>query len=131
MSAELFIEAARSYIGTKFHHCGRAPGVGLDCIGVIVCAARDAGYAPIDMTAYPLRPNGQLRHALDAQLLRVATAQAGDILEMSFNDLPHHLAIYTGATLIHAYATVRRCVEQPMTTMWWDKVTGIYRFKPG
>ena len=33
------IEVARGYVGTPFHHAGRLPGVGLDCIGVPVCAA--------------------------------------------------------------------------------------------
>jgi hypothetical protein len=41
---------------------------------------------------------------------------------------PHHVALYAGATLIHAYATVRKCVEQPMVQAWWDCVAGVYRF---
>ncbi len=28
------IAAARTCLGTPFHHQGRAPGVGLDCIGL-------------------------------------------------------------------------------------------------
>lgn len=123
------ILAARSYVGTPFHHGGRLPGVGLDCIGVIACAAKEAGIAHRDMLAYPMRPNGQLRTELSAQLDRVESAQPGDVLEMTFGGEPHHVALYTGPTLIHAYATVRRCVEQPMVQIWWDRITGIYRFK--
>ena len=129
MTAEKIIEAARSYVDTPFHHGGRLPGVGLDCIGVIVCAAKAAGVKHHDVAAYPLRPNGQLRTELSAQLDRVEKAEPGDVLEMSFGGEPHHVAIYTGDTLIHAYATVRKCVEQPMVAAWWLRVRGIYRFK--
>ena len=39
-----FVEAAKSYTGTKFIHQGRTPHVGLDCAGVVICAAQEAGY---------------------------------------------------------------------------------------
>jgi cell wall-associated NlpC family hydrolase len=130
VSTQALIEAARGYVGTRFHANARLPGVGLDCIGVIVCAALAAGLKPRDQDAYPMRPNGQLRAQLEAQLLRVTTARPGDVLLMRWRgDVePHHLALYTGPTLIHAYATVRRCVEQPMVQAWWDCVAGVYRF---
>ena len=38
------IAAARACIGTPFHHQGRRPGAGLDCIGLIVIALRAAGF---------------------------------------------------------------------------------------
>ena len=129
MTAEDFIDAARSYVGSPFHHAGRLPGVGLDCIGVVVCAANACGFAHRDEAAYPLRSNGQLRINIDAQLVRVRDAMAGDVLLMSLGDDEHHVALYTGSTIIHAYAAVRRCVEQPMADIWWPKVRGIYRFR--
>lgn len=129
MTPEDIIQAARQMVGTAFHHGGRLPGVGLDCIGVVVCAAKAAGLGHHDPIAYPLRPNGQLRIGLDSLLVRVPDALPGDILLMSFGGEPHHIAIYAGETLIHAYASVRRCVEQPMVKAWWDLVRGIYRFK--
>lgn len=130
MSTQALIEAARGYVRTRFHHGGRLPGVGLDCIGVIVCAAQAAGLQPRDVAAYPLRPNGQLPRELAAQLRRVDTPLPGDVLLMRWGEdtEPHHVALYTGPTLIHAYATVRRCVEQPMVQAWWDCVVGVYRF---
>lgn len=129
MIAAAVIDAARSYCGTPFHHGGRLPGVGLDCIGVIACAAKAAGVVHHDVEAYPLRPNGQLTIQLSAQLDRVEHAQPGDVLEMTFGGEPHHVALYTGETIIHAYASVKRCVEQPMVQAWWDRVRGIYRFR--
>lgn len=129
MRADDLITAARSFVGTKFHHGGRLPGVGLDCIGVIVCAAGACGLLHRDVAAYPLRPNGELTTQLNAQLVRVPHATAGDVLLMAFSDEPHHVALFTGQTIIHAYIKVRRCVEQPMADIWWQKVRGIYRFK--
>ena len=39
-----FVAAAEGMIGTPFHHQGKIPGVGLDCVGLIYCAARAAGF---------------------------------------------------------------------------------------
>lgn len=124
-----FISAARGYVKTPFHHGGRLPGVGLDCIGVIVCAAATCGLLHSDIEAYPLRPNGQLTLALNTQLVRVPDALAGDVLLMSFSGEPHHVALFTGPTIIHAYITVKRCVEQPMADLWQKRIRGVYRFR--
>lgn len=123
------IQTARGYLNTPFHHQGRLPGVGLDCIGVIVCAAAACGLLHADVAAYPLRPNGQLRMNLDLQLVRVPSALAGDVLLMSFSEEPHHVALFTGDTIIHAYITVKKCVEQPMVPLWQQRVRGVYRFR--
>lgn len=123
------IAAARGFCGTPFHHAGRLPGVGLDCIGVIVCAAATCGLLHADEEAYPLRPNGQLRLSLDAQLVSVPDAAAGDVLLMSFSGEPHHVALFTGPTIIHAYITVKRCIEQPMAELWHKRTRGVYRFR--
>lgn len=128
MSAEAFIAAARGSVGTRFQHGGRLPGVGLDCIGVIVCAAQAAGYATQDRKAYPLRPNGELQPELDRQMVRVTERAPGDVLLMRFEGDPHHLAIYTGETLIHAYAQAKKCVEQPFSQWWAARTVAAYRF---
>ena len=101
----------------------------MDCIGVAVCAAVACGLRHRDVKVYPLRPNGQLPRELAEQLLRVWNRMPGDILLMAFEDVPHHVAVYTGPTIIHAYAQVRRCVEQPMAKYWDERVRGVYRFR--
>ena len=53
------IATARACAGTPFHDQGRAPGVGLDCIGLIVIAMRAAGFAVHDRTDYGRRPDGK------------------------------------------------------------------------
>lgn len=53
--------AARSMLGTPFHHQGRLPGVGLDCAGLIVCAFRAVGVELIDLQGYGRRTDELLR----------------------------------------------------------------------
>lgn len=130
MSAEQLIAAARSFVGTPFRHGGRAPGVGMDCIGVVVCAAAACGLRHRDQSAYSLRPNGQLGLELEAQMVLVARSAVmpGDVLLMAFDEEPHHVAVTTGATIIHAYAQARKCVEQPLSDYWRARVRRTYRF---
>lgn len=126
---EAFVAVARSYVGTPFHHGGRLPGVGLDCIGVPACAARARGFAVRDMLAYPLRPNGMLRKIIEERLVKVSDKLPGDLLLMAFNGLPpHHLAIFAGKTIIHAHVAARKCVEQDWTQYWGARTVVIFRF---
>jgi len=37
------VRLSRAYIDTPFHHAARLPGVGLDCVGLLVCVARAVG----------------------------------------------------------------------------------------
>ncbi|MDD5585633.1 MAG: hypothetical protein PHY92_01580, partial [Alphaproteobacteria bacterium] len=59
MRAVRMIAAARACLGTPFHHQGRKPGVGLDCIGLIVVALQAAGYDVRDRFDYSPRPDGR------------------------------------------------------------------------
>lgn len=54
-----FVEAAVSYIGTPFVHQGRIPHLGLDCAGLIICAAIEAGYDINAPFVYGRRPRPQ------------------------------------------------------------------------
>ncbi len=122
--------AALSLVGTRFHPQGRLPGVGLDCIGVMVCTAVLSGMQIKDRTVYPLRPNGELMQELDARLIRVrGEMQEGDVLVMSFGGEPHHVAMYISENrIVHAYTGVRKCVVQPFTGHWKSAVRAVYRF---
>jgi cell wall-associated NlpC family hydrolase len=44
--AHNMVLAARECLGTPFQHQGRVPGVGLDCVGVAIYAAREVGLNP-------------------------------------------------------------------------------------
>lgn len=41
-----FVEAARSWVGTPYHHMGRIKGIGVDCATLIAEAAHEAGLIP-------------------------------------------------------------------------------------
>jgi cell wall-associated NlpC family hydrolase len=122
--------AALSMVDTPFHAQGRLPGVGLDCIGVMVCAALACGIPIKDRTDYPLRANGELKKELEARLTRVYGApQEGDILMMRWTGEPHHVAIYISENrIVHAYVGVGKCVVQTYNDYWREKVRGVYRF---
>ena len=125
-----FIAEARTWVGTPFHANQWAKGIGADCIGFIYGAAVAVGIGVQEkVLAYPIRPNGRLKPYLDRHLVRVDEPRPGDVLLMAFDREPHHLAIYAGDTIIHAYLQARKCVEQPMVKYWGERVRGIYRFR--
>ena len=133
MLAEAILAAARAAIGTPFRHQGRAPGAALDCAGLAVHAAQEAGLTVTDLVGYADRPRGgALEAALDAQpclqRIPVPDARAGDLLLMKFSGDPQHLAIHGGDTIIHAYAQVGKTCEHDWTPEWRSRVVRAYRF---
>jgi cell wall-associated NlpC family hydrolase len=131
MNRDELVAAAIAMVGTPFHAQGRMPGVGLDCVGVVVCAARQCGHMPNDRSAYPMQPDGTLRPAIEAALVRVDGApEPGDVLLMAFAGLePHHVAIYIGDDqIVHAYVHARKVAKQQYTQYWKSKVVAVYRF---
>ncbi len=123
-----FIAAARSYVGVPFRHQGRTRH-GVDCIGLVVCAARDAGLALVDRTDYPRDPNGLLPVEMARQFAAVETGQGGDILLMRFRGEPQHVAILAGETLIHGYASIGRVVEHGLDAKWRRRIVAAYRLR--
>jgi cell wall-associated NlpC family hydrolase len=123
-----FIAAARSYVGVPFRHQGRTRH-GVDCIGLVVCAARDIGLTLADRTDYPRDPNGLLPLEMARQFAPVESPQAGDILLMRFRGEPQHVAILAGATLIHGYASIGRVVEHGLDAKWRRRIVATYRLK--
>lgn len=131
MKRKKLIAAAESMLGTPFHAQGRMPGIGLDCIGLVVCAARQCGFEPADRAAYPMRPDGTLQPALEVQLVRVYGApEPGDVLLMVIDGTqPHHVALYAGDDqIIHAHVKARRVVKQDYTQQLRQMVVATYRF---
>lgn len=151
LTRELWIETLRSYKGTRFRHQGRRKGGrnGVDCIGLLVCAARDLGISQgaekiNDYKREPVRadfdkwaskfakqlPYNRL-HPLNHQVL------PGDIVTfwIDAEGVPRHIAVYTGKddqgreTMIHSYAKERRgVVEMAIDPNYWTRrVSALFR----
>lgn len=140
MMRDQIIAAARSHIGKRFRHQGRANNGVLDCAGLVVAVAESIGADYLDQQGYSLHPsNGLLEAALDAQpcLVRVALSdmQPADVLLMKIASDPQHLAIYVGfnpvyedAGIVHAYAQARKVCEHRLSDEWRTRIVRVYRF---
>lgn len=126
------IEAARSFVGTPFHHQGRLPGVGLDCVGVVVCARRIATGVDVDERGYGRQPNEiQLRTALlAAGIVEIPFSEAipGDVIGIAFHRKQgiQHLALVTDRGMVHAHVN-RDVWEEPITDGWLERTRAAWR----
>lgn len=125
------IAAARACLGTPFHHQGRLPGVGLDCIGLIVVALQAVGCIVADRRDYARRPDGTaLAAALAAHgAVRVDAPLPGDVLLFAFDGQPQHVAMLSAPDcIIHAYAPAGKVVEVCLNGSWRRRVVAFWRF---
>jgi cell wall-associated NlpC family hydrolase len=125
------INAARSYLGVRYHHQGRNRA-GIDCAGLLVCVARDVGISTEgDQGGYSRTPDGaSLKQALDTFGAPVDGFQPGDFLLMRFDAQPQHIAIVTDKGIIHSYLSARRVVEHRLSEDWRARIVQAYAF-PG
>jgi cell wall-associated NlpC family hydrolase len=103
---------ARSYIGTPFHHMGRLPSVGLDCVGVLICCARELGLVTpdFDIPAYTPTPDGTTMLAWAKEYMTPLPREEmrpGNVILLITDTEPQHLAIlgdylHGGLSIIHA-----------------------------
>ena len=126
--AEAVIAATRACVGTRFRAQGRGVGVGLDCIGVALIAARATG-AQFVVPRYAL--GGDHEAALDDGLAAqgctaVAHPAPGDLLVIATAPGRRHLAVVTASGIVHAHAGLGRVVEGPLDPAW--AVTAAWRF---
>jgi len=134
MTTDDVITAARSCLGTPFHHQGRIKGVALDCAGLVLSVAHDLNVEYFDVQGYGRDPfQGLLKTALDGQPGLIAVSrddmQPGDLLLMRFGRDPQHLAIYTGQTIIHSYEAVGIACEHDLDDTWRRRIVAVYRFR--
>jgi len=130
------VNVARRMVGTRWRHQGRAPGIGLDCVGVVVCTGRELGVLDYDLREYPRHAavNGFMdyfrAHGNEIALRKV---HPGAVLALQEKTFPCHCGIVAsdvhGLTLIHAYAPRRRVVEERLTPEWWAKVLAVFEFR--
>ncbi len=135
MKRDDFVRSARSYIDTPFRHQGRLPGVGLDCAGVAVCAARECGEEVEDFLAYSRLPNAsQFLETIGKSCDRVLKKDLlpGDLIVFEFDANPQHLAIVSGSRplmIVHAYTPARKVVEHRADAQWMSKARAFFRIR--
>lgn len=125
------VSAARTWIGTPFSHQGRTKGHGVDCIGIAVGAAIEAGYEVDDRVNYGHHPTGELVQELKRQCYQVPRCemQANDLMLFRFGRAPLHVAICAGDTMIHAYQPAGGVVEHNIDEKWMRRLVSVWRIK--
>jgi murein DD-endopeptidase / murein LD-carboxypeptidase len=117
--ADKVIARARAAIGTPFRLHGREIESGLDCVGLVAFAYDQHEDIP---TGYSLRggtAQGFARMIGAFQLVyRRGKFRAGDVLLMQAGAAQFHFGLWTGDSLIHADAILRRTVERPGMPPW-------------
>ena len=109
--------AARTWLGTPFHHQGRLKDIGVDCAGVVVGVAAQLELSAFDTNGYGRRPDSrELQHICDSQMRRVNLNDAlpGDVYLIEVDGQPH------------AYAPARRVVEHRLDQAWADRLIAAY-----
>lgn len=133
------VEAALELLETPFKHQGRAPGRGIDCVGVYIHVCQVLGIESIDTTGYARDPyDGTLERELDRQpgLYRIAPAEAreGDLLAMRISRAPQHIAIHAGFIsgqpyIIHSSEEAGEVCRHRVDSTWRHRILMAYRFK--
>lgn len=138
--------AAKTWIGTPFHHQGRVKGVGVDCLGLLVGVAReldlrDAHGRPLadfDALDYGHMPDEKrlwrgLNECLNREKIRITNdelrpSQAIGLFRI--DGTARHLGIIGRQeghfTLIHAYAPARKVVEHRLDEVWRARLVVIF-----
>ena len=114
------VAAVRACVGTRFRAQGRVPGLGLDCVGVVLVAAAAAGVEAVDLPAYRL--GGDYPDVAEilatSGCMRIDPALPGDVLVFAPIGYQRHFGIVTPEGLVHAHAGLDRVVEGPIDTEW-------------
>ena len=113
------VARARKLIEVPFRLHGRDAETGLDCVGLVALAyARTVGIP----TGYALRGGSAESFITMIAALsltrRRGPPRPGDVLLMQAGPAQFHIGLWTGESLIHADATLRRVVEMPGPLPW-------------
>lgn len=136
--ADAVIAEARRWDGTPYVHQAATRGAGCDCVGLIRGVGLTTGVWLRDdawkrFGAYSRVPNpAHMARGMETFLVPLdGDPQRGDILWLAWRkDLPMHLAICTGDTMIHSYSDIGRVVEHGLTAEWRNRIHSVWGY-PG
>jgi len=117
---EIAMKRARDLIGTRFVAQGRDPAIGLDCVGLTLLAYDIEVVGVSDDYRLCGAHRDTILRSTKAGFRRVPRPQrrAGDLLVLQPGTAQWHLAVWTGAGLIHADIVCRKIVERPGPSDW-------------
>lgn len=127
-------ETVRSYVGTKWVHQGRTPGIALDCAGMIVCAANELN-VPIDIpTNYARRPRPNLlQHHVSRWCDQIEDADevgAIHLMRPRASLRPSHFAVTVApGKIVHAVYQAK--VDETAMKPWRDLIVSSWRLRGG
>lgn len=122
---EAVVDAARSWIGTRWVHQGRTP-LGVDCAGLVIKVHDMLGLEAEDMQGYRRTPNANtfLEH-IRRQTTPAPEPRPGSLGIFKETRVACHVGIfawhpkYDCLSLIHAHAAHKKVVEEPFTKDWF------------
>ena len=126
------VAEARKWLGTPFQHQGRRRGLGVDCVGLVLCIMYDLGINDWldDFRVYSSQPVGHEVFDVCMERLNakpVEQRQPGDVLCFRVPESPSHVGMVTDAGIIHAYNGGRRqVVEHGLDSKWLKRVAGCF-----
>jgi len=115
------VAAARSWIGTPYHHAADVKGAGVDCAMLLVRVYCDLGLVePFDPRPYTRdwmlhRDDERYLDSLLAHAREVASPQPGDVIVFRFGRCFSHGGIVSAALplkIVHAFAPARAVIEE-------------------
>lgn len=122
------VTAARACLGTPFHHQGRQPSRGLDCLGLVAIAYRSAGFLFSDRQDYPRLPKAnELVDGLLAAGLRPCDHMSeGDVLLFRIGNRLTHVGLVTDHGVIHSFQPSGGVVEHRLSMAWQRRLETRY-----
>lgn len=124
------VRIAREYLGTPFHMDGRIKNVGIDCIGLIICIAKELGWDGPSCTKYRLL-DGQRRCEVAKQelgLVDLPTIVPGCIvcIKVGHSYITHFGVVVDEDRIIHSTDRIGKVVEHNFTQAWKNRVVAIW-----
>ena len=134
------VSFCKSQVGVPWVHQGKTPGVGMDCLGLVLAAYSHAGVVLDTYEGYGrCPPISKLKEVLHAQFDRVRQSSCcvGDVMLLNIMNVPVHFGIVSEVNgsrikkFIHAYnaAPISRVTETIMSNTWHGRIEGIYTLK--
>lgn len=128
------VDIARSYVGVPYRDKGRNR-LGVDCIGLIILAAQEAGLTTYDTVDYPRRPIPlDFIRGIKEHCDRVPQHEArhGDIFMFAEPRHPCHVGLLdvdpSGVEyILHAYALARKVVRDRLTEERRARILMVWR----